>query len=614
MAMMGTTICAVKRNGKIAIAGDGQVTMGENTIFKNSAKKVRRIYNDQVVTGFAGSVADAFSLCERFEERLTQYNGNLERAAVSLAQDWRGDKAMRQLQAMMIVANKDSMLIISGTGEVIDPDDGICAIGSGGNYALAAARALVENTELSAAETPKRRCMWRPLSACLPTTISLWKKYKGVRAMPVKEMTPREIVRELDRYIIGQDEAKRAVAIALRNRYRRSRVSEEMREEIYPKNILMIGPTGVGKTEIARRLAKLVQAPFVKVEATKFTEVGYVGRDVESIIRDLVENAVRMVQQEHEARVHTRAEVLAEDRLLNLMVYPQKKPSNNPFQMLLAPQNQQNTISDEEKQRLSSRRDEVREQLRRGELEDTEIEIEVAEKTPELEVGGNSINLGDMMGGLMPPKTKQRRVKVKEARRILIAEEAEKLIDQDAVQEEAIRRAEQNGIVFLDEIDKIAGRSAGGHGPDVSREGVQRDILPIVEGSTVSTKYGPVKTDFMLFIAAGAFHVAKVTDLIPELQGRFPVHVQLKSLTREDFVNILSKPDNALTRQYAALLETDKVHLTFEEDARRPLPRLPAWPMRRGRILARAGCTRCLRSCWRISPSMLAATKCRMCI
>ena len=382
----------------------------------------------------------------------------------------------------------------------------------------------------------------------------------------MKELTPREVVRELDRYIIGQDEAKRAVAIALRNRYRRAQLPAEMREEIYPKNILMIGPTGVGKTEIARRLAKLVDAPFIKVEATKFTEVGYVGRDVESIIRDLTENAVRMVKEEHAARVKTRAQVLAEDRLVTLLLNPPKKPSGNPLDFLLGRKSEPEP-SQEEQVEVSRKREEVREQLRRGELEDTEIEIEVAEKTPELEVGGNSINLGDMMGGLMPPKTKQRRVKVKEARKILIAEEAEKLIDQDAVQEEAIRRAEQNGIVFLDEIDKIAGRSAGGHGPDVSREGVQRDILPIVEGSTVSTKYGPVKTDFMLFIAAGAFHVAKVTDLIPELQGRFPVHVQLKSLTREDFVNILSKPDNALTRQYAALLETDKVHLTFEDDA-----------------------------------------------
>jgi len=383
----------------------------------------------------------------------------------------------------------------------------------------------------------------------------------------MKELTPREIVRELDRYIIGQDEAKRAVAIALRSRYRRARVDEKMRDEIFPKNILMIGPTGVGKTEIARRLAKLVQAPFVKVEATKFTEVGYVGRDVESIIRDLVENAVRMVREEHEARVRTRAEVLAEDRLLNLIVYPAKKPSNNPFQALLAPHSaNEPSISDEEKERLSSRRDQVREELRRGEWEEKEIEIEIAEKTPELEVGGNAINLGDMMGGLMPPRTKQRRMKIKDARKILVQEEAEKLIDQDAVQEEAVRRAEQHGIIFLDEIDKVAGHG-GGHGPDVSREGVQRDILPIVEGSTVNTKYGPVKTDFMLFIAAGAFHVAKVSDLIPELQGRFPVRVDLKSLTREDFVNILVKPDNALTRQYTALLETDKVHLTFEEEA-----------------------------------------------
>ena len=383
----------------------------------------------------------------------------------------------------------------------------------------------------------------------------------------MKELTPREIVRELDRYIIGQDEAKRSVAIALRNRYRRARVDEAMREEIFPKNILMIGPTGVGKTEIARRLAKLVQAPFVKVEATKFTEVGYVGRDVESIIRDLVENAVRMVRDEHEARVRTRAEVLAEDRLVNLIVHPPKKPNNNPFQALLSPHSSEPAISDEEKERLRGRCDEVREQLRRGEWEEKEIEIEVAEKAPELEVGGNAISLGDMMGGFMPKRTKQRRMKIKDARKILVEEEAEKLIDQDAVQEEAVRRAEQNGIVFLDEIDKVAGRSSGGHGPDVSREGVQRDILPIVEGSTVNTKYGPVKTDFMLFIAAGAFHVAKVNDLIPELQGRFPVRVQLNSLTKEDFVNILTKPDNALTRQYTALLETDKVHLTFEEEA-----------------------------------------------
>ena len=389
----------------------------------------------------------------------------------------------------------------------------------------------------------------------------------------MKELTPREGVRELDRYIIGQDEAKRAVAIALRNRYRRAQLPAEMREEIYPKNILMIGPTGVGKTEIARRLAKLVDAPFIKVEATKFTEVGYVGRDVESIIRDLTENAVRMVKEEHAARVKTRAQVLAEDRLVTLLLNPPKKPSGSPLDFLLGRKSEPEP-SQEDQVEVSRKREEVREQLRRGELEEKELEIEVEESAPQLEVGGASINIGDMMGGMMSKKTKLRHVKVKEARNILISEESQKLIDEDAVKEEAVRRCEQSGIVFLDEIDKIAGRGGAGSGPDVSREGVQRDILPIVEGSTVNTKYGSVRTDFMLFIGAGAFHVAKVSDLIPELQGRFPVHVTLHSLTQEDFVSILTKTDNAVTRQYAALLEVDKVHLTFEEDALNEIARI----------------------------------------
>ena len=382
----------------------------------------------------------------------------------------------------------------------------------------------------------------------------------------MKELTPREIMRELNRYIIGQDEAKRAVAIALRNRYRRAQLDEDIRNEISPKNILMIGPTGVGKTEIARRLAKLVNAPFVKVEATKFTEVGYVGRDVESIIRDLMENAVRMVRNEFSKRVEARASVLAEDRLASLLVNPPKKNAGNPFEFLLGGKKEPE-LPKEEQDKLALRREDVLAQLRSGQLEDREIEIEVEDTLPQLEVGGNSINIGDMMGGMMPKKTKIRRVKVKEARRILLEEESDKLIDEDEVREEAIRRAEQQGIVFIDEIDKVAGRSSGGHGPDVSREGVQRDILPIVEGSTVNTKYGAVRTDFMLFIAAGAFHVAKVTDLIPELQGRFPVHVTLKSLTQEDFKAILTQPENALTRQYEALLTVDKVFLSFEDSA-----------------------------------------------
>ena len=380
------------------------------------------------------------------------------------------------------------------------------------------------------------------------------------------QLTPKEIVRELNRFIVGQDEAKRAVAIALRNRYRRAQLPPELREEIAPKNILMVGPTGVGKTEIARRLAKLVDAPFVKVEATKFTEVGYVGRDVESIIRDLAEAAIRMVKEQHAERVKARATVLAEERILSLMTNPPKHRTN-PIDVLLGNKPKEPDVPPEEREKLSLRREDLRQKLMRGELEEQEIEIEVADTPAPVEINGASVNIGDMMGGMLPKKTKMRRVKISEARRLLVAEEESKLIDMDAVTEEALQRAEQDGIVFIDDIDKIAGRSSGGHGPDVSREGVQRDILPIVEGSTVNTKYGPVRTDFILFIAAGAFHVAKVTDLIPELQGRFPVRVTLKSLSREDFRLILTQPENALTRQYAALLEVDHVRLTFDDTA-----------------------------------------------
>lgn len=385
--------------------------------------------------------------------------------------------------------------------------------------------------------------------------------------MNEQQLTPRQIVHELDRFIVGQDEAKKAVAIALRNRYRRSRVGEELRDEIIPKNILMIGPTGVGKTEIARRLSKLVCAPFIKVEATKFTEVGYVGRDVESIVRDLTENAVRMVRKEHEERVMPRARVLAEERMSEILAHGPKKNSaaSNPLDFLLGKQKEQQP-SNEEVTALARRKEDIRQQLLRGEIEDTELELEVEEEAPTLEVGGSSISLGDMMGNMMPKRTRMRHVKVREARKILTDQEAAKLIDSDAVQEEAVLRTEQNGIVFIDEIDKIASSSSA-HGPDVSREGVQRDILPIVEGCTVNTKYGAVKTDHMLFIAAGAFHVSKVSDLIPELQGRFPVHVHLKSLTKEDFMQIMTVPENALTKQYQALLAVDKVMLKFEESA-----------------------------------------------
>ena len=385
-------------------------------------------------------------------------------------------------------------------------------------------------------------------------------------------LTPRQIVDELNKYIIGQDDAKRAVAIALRNRYRRNSLPEEIRDEITPKNIIMSGPTGCGKTEIARRISKLMRAPFVKVEATKFTEVGYVGRDVESIIRDLVEASIRMVKQERMDMVTEQAEANAEHRLVDiLMGEGKKKPDSNPLAFLFtAPQLQAAPEeTPEEKQKRLSKREQVEYALRGGALEGKILEIEVEDNSGiGIEIAGVSadMNMGDMFSGILPKKTKTRKVPVSEARKILIQQESEKLIDMDDVISTAITRAEQDGIVFLDEIDKIAGKSMGS-GPDVSREGVQRDILPIVEGSTVVTKYGPVKTDYMLFIAAGAFHVSKVSDLIPELQGRFPIRVDLKTLTKDDFVKILSQTENAITKQYSALLSTDGVNLSFTEDA-----------------------------------------------
>ena len=387
-------------------------------------------------------------------------------------------------------------------------------------------------------------------------------------------LTPKEIVDALDRYIVGQDKAKRAVAVALRNRYRRSCLPEALREEITPKNIIMMGPTGVGKTEIARRLAKLVDAPFVKVEATKFTEVGYVGRDVESMIRDLVEAAIRICKARKMEDVRLVAEAAVEQELVDLLLpytKKQRKATANPLQLLLgAAQNEQEPEpSEEEKQRRYTERERVLAELRAGRHENTPVEIEAEERNPGSDAmlaAGIDLNLGEMFGGMLPKKTKRRKLPVSEARRILVQQESEKRIDMDDVTREAIERAEQDGIIFIDEIDKIAVTGNVG-GPDVSREGVQRDILPIVEGSTVMTKYGPVKTDYMLFIAAGAFHMAKVTDLIPELQGRIPIRVKLNDLTQEDFKSILTQPENAVTKQYAALLSADNVKLTFTDDA-----------------------------------------------
>lgn len=390
--------------------------------------------------------------------------------------------------------------------------------------------------------------------------------------------TPRQIVEKLDQYIVGQNDAKRAVAIALRNRYRRSLLKDQLRDEVVPKNILMIGPTGVGKTEIARRIAKLVNAPFVKVEATKFTEVGYVGRDVESMVRDLAETAIRIVKEEKILSVKELAESNANKRLVELLVPSEKKISQmkNPFEMLFGGNNteEQSESKTSEETNVKEKRLAVQAKLAAGELENEFVTIEVEEQPPSmfdmLQGSGMEqmgMNMQDALSNLMPKKRKKRKLTVAEARTVLTNEEASKLIDMDEVTQEAVERAEQSGIIFIDEIDKIASKSSGGSSADVSREGVQRDILPVVEGSTVVTKYGAVKTDHVLFIAAGAFHMAKPSDLIPELQGRFPIRVELKKLTVEDFQRILHEPDNALLKQYVALLETEGIQIEFSDDA-----------------------------------------------
>ena len=539
-----------RKGGAVAMGGDGQVTLG-NTVMKGNARKVRRLYNDKVLAGFAGGTADAFTLFERFEGKLEKY-GNITRAAIELAKDWRSDRYLRRLEALLLVGDKEKLFVISGNGDVIEPEHDVAAIGSGGSFALSAARALTENTRARGEGHRREGAEHRRRHLHLHQSQS----HPGrAQIMSAHELTPRQIVAELDKHIIGQDAAKRAVAIALRNRWRRMQVDEPLRQEITPKNILMIGPTGVGKTEIARRLAKLANAPFVKVEATKFTEVGYVGRDVDSIVKELVDVAVKITREQEMEKVRVRAADAAEERVLDALL-PQPRRMGFSTDEPLQP-------------RDGETRQKFRKMLREGQLDDREIEIELRAMPMGVEImappGMEEMQqqLQSMfanLGGQDPHAQGQ----VKEAHKLLVDEEAAKLINEDELKVQAVQNAEQNGIVFIDEIDKVTRRQET-IGADVSREGVQRDLLPLVEGSTVSTKYGPVKTDHVLFIASGAFSLSKPSDLIPELQGRLPIRVELDSLKVEDFVRILTEPDASLTTQYQALMDTEGVKVQFDE-------------------------------------------------
>jgi ATP-dependent HslUV protease ATP-binding subunit HslU len=556
-----TTIVLVRKNNEVVVAGDGQVSMG-NTVVKSTASKIRKIEKRDVVAGFAGSTADALTLFERLEAKIEKHAGNLSRAAVELAKDWRTDKYLRRLEALMAIGDKENSYIISGTGDVLEPEGDVIGIGSGGNYALAAGKVLME-TDKSAEEIAKKAikvaseiCVFTNDNIKVLKNIMensnvtpLVPKDKNTKeeSSLVSSLSPREIVSELDRFVVGQNKAKKAVAVALRNRWRRQALKGEMKNEVLPKNILMIGPTGVGKTEISRRLSKLAEAPFVKVEATRFTEVGYVGRDVEQIVRDLIEIAIGMEKVKMRKEVHAQAQKSAEEKVLDALVG--KKAS-------------------------LATRESFRKRLRNGDLDDNEIEIAVSDtgsNNTSFEIPGmpganvGMINIGEMIGKSMGSKEKKKKMTVKESHEILINDESDKLIEQDKIVKAAKLSTENNGIVFLDEIDKISARTdrVGG---DVSREGVQRDLLPLIEGTTVNTKHGPIKTDHILFIASGAFQLAKPSDLLPELQGRLPIRVELEALTSDDFKRILREPDFSLIKQYVALLKTENVDLEFSDD------------------------------------------------